>query len=71
MLSYIITIIATTTTNLDQFDSVNELRPVVVMLRHPCRNRQDVRIKDDVVRIESNFVNEDMVRPSAYLILTI
>ena len=46
---------------LDPARGVDEIQRVVVMLIHPGRDREDVRIKDDVLRREADLIHEDAV----------
>lgn len=43
-------------THLDEFDGVNELHAIRVVLLHAGGNRQDVGVKYDVIRVETHFL---------------
>ena len=51
---------------LDDPSRVDELDAVSVVFIHPGRDRQNVRIEDDIVGIEADSVDQDVVGPPAY-----
>ena len=50
---------------LDLTTRLKEIHRVVVVLAHASANRQDVRVKDDVLRIEPNVLHQDLESPLA------
>mmetsp|Transcript_7282 Transcript_7282/g.22028 ORF Transcript_7282/g.22028 Transcript_7282/m.22028 type:complete len:1134 (+) Transcript_7282:306-3707(+) len=51
---------------LDLARGVDEVDSVVVVLRHARANRQDVRVEDDVLRVEAYLLDENAVRALAH-----
>jgi hypothetical protein len=45
----------------ENFGSINEVLCVVVVFRHTSGNGKDVDIKDNILRVESNLINQDTV----------
>ena len=52
---------ATGTRGLDSFDRFDEVHGVVVVLLHARGNGENVRVEDDIVRIEFNDVDQQIV----------
>ena len=53
------------TVPLDLADGCDKVDRVGVVFLHPGGDREDVRVEDDVVRGEANFLGEQPVGPSA------
>ena len=57
--------LATRAESLDFARSVDEVNSVVVVLFHTSTNRQNIRIKDDVLRVETNLLHQELVSAAA------
>lgn len=52
---------------LNKFSGRDEADCILVVFLHACTNGQDVGVKDDVVWVESHFVDQQLVGTSANL----
>ena len=50
----------------DSPGGINKVHRIIVMLFHPCRNRQDVQVKDYILREEIKLLGEEVVGTLRY-----